>query len=180
MRLTSHIYSRIEFILPIALLFVGCRRAEPPQFSPSAALQSRVNDAETDEDRKLWQNLQKQIEAELAKRFGTPLAPIVFGDPEADRSTLQLGAQVYTFRCQSCHGIDGNGLGRVAGYLNPKPRDYTDATWQASVTDDEIRKTILLGGQAVGKSATMPGQPQLKQQPEVLDGLVKIIRGFAR
>lgn len=72
----------------------------------------------------------------------------------------------------------GNGPG--AENLNPKPRNYTDAKWQASVTDDDLRKTILMGGQAVGKSPMMPGNPQLKDQPEVLDGLVQIIRNFGR
>ena len=82
--------------------------------------------------------------------------------------------------CATCHGGDGTGHGPAAEMLNPKPRDYTDPAWQASVTDDVIRQTILRGGQAMGKSATMPGQPQLKDQPEVLDGLVQIIRGFGK
>jgi cytochrome c553 len=82
--------------------------------------------------------------------------------------------------CAMCHGADGTGNGPAAANLNPKPRNYTDPAWQASVTDDDIKKTILLGGQGVGKSASMPGQPQLKDQPEVLDGLVKIIRGFGK
>jgi cytochrome c553 len=80
--------------------------------------------------------------------------------------------------CAMCHGIDGTGRGPQAENLNPKPRNYTDAAWQASVTDEDLRKTILLGGQAVGKSASMPGNPDLKDKPEVLDELVKIIRGF--
>jgi mono/diheme cytochrome c family protein len=97
-------------------------------------LRSLINDAESDEDRELWRDLQKQIEAELAKRCGTPFSPIVFGDPEADRTTLQLGAQVYAYRCQSCHAVDGNGLGQVAGYLNPKPRDYTKGIFKFTST----------------------------------------------
>jgi mono/diheme cytochrome c family protein len=82
--------------------------------------------------------------------------------------------------CAMCHGVSGAGDGPAAANLNPKPRNYTDPTWQASVTDDQIRKTILEGGQAVGKSPMMPGQPQLKDQPEVLDNLVKMIRGFGK
>ena len=82
--------------------------------------------------------------------------------------------------CATCHGMDGTGNGPAASTLNPKPRNYTDAAWQASVTDDELRKTILKGGGAVGKSMMMPGNPQLEGQPEVLDGLVKIIRGFKK
>ncbi|MBV8762289.1 MAG: c-type cytochrome [Deltaproteobacteria bacterium] len=82
--------------------------------------------------------------------------------------------------CATCHGADGTGNGPAAANLNPKPRNYTDAAWQASVTDEDLRKTILLGGQAVGKSPMMPGQPQLKETPEVLDELIKIIRGFKK
>jgi mono/diheme cytochrome c family protein len=82
--------------------------------------------------------------------------------------------------CATCHGADGTGNGPAAASLNPKPRNYTDAAWQASVTDEDLKKTILLGGQGVGKSPMMPGQPQLKEQPEVLDELIKIIRGFRK
>ena len=81
-------------------------------------------------------------------------------------------------RCVPCHGATGTGDGAAAAALNPKPRNYTDAAWQASVTDEQLKKTILYGGAAVGKSAVMPSQPDLESKPEVLDGLVKIIRGF--
>jgi hypothetical protein len=47
------------------------------------------------------------------------------------------------------------------------------------VTDDQIKKTITGGGASVGKSNLMPAQPDLANKPEVLDGIVKIIRGFA-
>lgn len=82
--------------------------------------------------------------------------------------------------CAACHGHDGKGDGPAAASLNPKPRNYTDAAWQASVTDEQIKNTILLGGAGVGKSPMMPAQPQLKNQPQVLDELVKIIRGFGK
>src|SRR5690349_406638 len=82
-----------------------------------------------------------------------------------------------TFRtiCVSCHGADGKGDGPGAAALNPKPRNYTDVAWQTAVTDDQLRKTILMGGAAVGKSAAMPAQPQLQSKPEVVDALIKII-----
>lgn len=81
--------------------------------------------------------------------------------------------------CSMCHGIGGKGDGQAAQSLNPKPRDYTDAAWQASVTDEQIKTIIMEGGAAVGKSAMMPAQKaQLAGKPEVLDALVKIVRGF--
>lgn len=85
-----------------------------------------------------------------------------------------------TFRtiCVACHGADGKGDGPGAAALNPKPRNYTDVAWQNGVTDEQLKKTILMGGAAVGKSPSMPAQPQLQSKPEVLDALVKIIRDF--
>jgi cytochrome c553 len=80
--------------------------------------------------------------------------------------------------CASCHGASGKGDGAAAAALNPKPRDYTDAAWHASVTDEELAKVIVEGGAAVGKSATMPPSPDLKDKPEVVAEIVKIIRSF--
>jgi hypothetical protein len=91
----------------------------------------------------------------------------------------ELAAAMFRDTCAICHGIGGKGDGQMAQNLNPKPRDYTDPAWQASVTDEQIKTIIMEGGQAVGKSATMPAQKtQLQGKPEVLDGLVRIIRGF--
>ena len=88
--------------------------------------------------------------------------------------------KMFQMMCAVCHGFDGMGHGPGSEMLNPKPRNYTDAAWQASVTDDYLKKVILEGGAAVGKSGAMVGHPELKDQPETLDGLVTIIRGFAK
>jgi mono/diheme cytochrome c family protein len=84
---------------------------------------------------------------------------------------------MFKSRCTPCHGDTGHGDGPGAIALNPKPRNYTDATWQKSVTDEQIRKTILYGGAAVGKSPAMPANPDLDGKPE-LDGLVAVVRNF--
>jgi len=80
--------------------------------------------------------------------------------------------------CAACHGADGKGDGPGAAALEPKPRNYTDKAWQGSVTDEQIEQVITMGGAAVGKSPAMPAQPQLKNKPDVLNELVRIIRGF--
>ncbi len=87
---------------------------------------------------------------------------------------------MYESRCGACHGANGKGDGAGAAALNPKPRNYTDKAWQASVTDEQIRKTIVYGGAAVGKSPVMPASPDLDAKPEVVDGLVAIVRGFGQ
>lgn len=93
-------------------------------------------------------------------------------DPAADARKL------FSTKCIVCHGDHGAGDGPGAAALNPKPRAFGDATWQASVTDDQIKKTIVEGGAAVGKSAAMSANPELADKPDELSALVKIVRDF--
>lgn len=113
---------------------------------------------------------------------GSPNAPTESGprNKKAAGGISERARQMFATVCATCHGVDGSGNGPAAESLPTKPRNYTDAAWQASVTDDEIRKTILLGGQGVGKSPLMPGNPQLQDDTETLDGLVQLIRGFGK
>jgi len=88
--------------------------------------------------------------------------------------------EMFTSRCATCHGPEGRGNGPGALTLNPKPRNYHDKEWQGKVTDEDIKKTVVYGGAAVGKSPIMPASPDLDSKPEVVDGLVKIIRDFGK
>jgi len=81
--------------------------------------------------------------------------------------------------CSMCHGVAGRGDGPAAATLSVQPQNYQLSAWQASVTDEELRAIIVRGGQGVGKSAMMPASPQLADQPELLDDLVRLIRSFA-
>ena len=87
-------------------------------------------------------------------------------------------AWVYWF-APSCHGADGKGSGPAAAALNPKPRDWTNAKWQKSVTDDHIAKVIVEGGQAVGLSPLMAANPDLQGKDAVVAELVKMVRSYA-
>ncbi|HEY2515891.1 MAG TPA: cytochrome c [Polyangiaceae bacterium] len=110
----------------------------------------------------------------------TPAATAVAENAPPENAALGSAAakEMFKARCATCHGNEGKGNGPGAVTLNPKPRNYTDKTWQASVTDDQIRKTIVYGGAAVGKSPMMPASPDLDAKPEVVDGLVRIVRSF--
>lgn len=112
-----------------------------------------------------------------APSSGTPGAKPESGPRGPEMSEAQ---RTFMTVCATCHGADGTGNGPAAESLNPKPRNYTDMAWQASVTDADLKKIILEGGQAVGKSPMMPAQVQLKDRPDVVNELVTIIRGFAR
>jgi len=112
-----------------------------------------------------------------APTSGSPGAKPETGPPAGQLSEAQ---RMFQTVCATCHGIDGTGNGPAAESLTPKPRNYTDKEWQASVTDADLKKIILEGGQAVGKSAMMPAQSQLRDKPDVVNELVMMIRGFAR
>lgn len=92
----------------------------------------------------------------------------------------ELAAQLFEERCAPCHGKGGRGDGPSAVSLNPKPRNYTDPDWQQTVSDDRIARAIILGGKSVGLSEMMPGNPDLAAEPEVVEELIQIIRGFGR
>lgn len=86
----------------------------------------------------------------------------------------------YDTLCSTCHGKNGVGDGAAAAALNPKPRNYTDKAWQKSVTDEQLAKVIVGGGPAGGLSPLMPPNPDLKDKPEVVAGLIQIIRNFGK
>lgn len=86
--------------------------------------------------------------------------------------------RIYGSRCATCHGQSGRGDGGAAMSMQPRPRDYTDAAWQASVTDADLTAIIVAGGAALGKSSMMPPAADLADKPEVVAELVKLIRGF--
>ena len=122
------------------------------------------------------------LAAGCGKKSSSPQAEPATDSPATTAAVSPVAEAQTTFKtiCATCHGESGLGNGPAATALNPKPRNYSDKTWQASVTDDQIKQTILMGGAAVGKSPAMPAQPQLKEKPEVVTEMVKIIRTFGR
>ena len=112
----------------------------------------------------------------------TPHSETVATEPAKSDTApdLKKANELFVSRCVTCHGPEGKGNGPGALTLNPKPRNYHDKEWQARVTDEDIKKTILYGGAAVGKSPIMPASPDLDSKPQLLDGLVSIVRGFGK
>lgn len=93
---------------------------------------------------------------------------------------LSKAREMFTNKCANCHGLHGAVNGISSDSLSPRPHKYTDPAWQLSVTDDQIKEMILRGGVNMGKSPAMPGYPTLRKRPELLDGLVKLIRSFGK
>lgn len=109
--------------------------------------------------------------APAAEPAAAPAEPVAVAAPVASVESVFKG------RCAPCHGDTGKGDGPGGAALTPKARSFADAEWQKTATDDNIKKAILYGGAAIGKSPVMPSQPDLEGKPE-LEGLVKLIRSF--
>jgi len=120
-----------------------------------------------------------EVKPEPAKEAAEPAPPAAVA-ADTGAQAAYAAKTLFQSKCVVCHGSVGIGDGPGAAALNPKPRAFADATWQASVADEQIGNTILMGGPAVGKSPAMPGNPDLQSKPEVVKELVKIVRAFKK
>ena len=109
-----------------------------------------------------------------------PTAPAAAA-PAAAAPTAQAEAEkIFSERCVTCHGANGAGDGPASAGLVPKPRNFQDPAWQQSVSDQHIEQIVQYGGAAVGKSPTMPANPDLTSKPEVVAALRAHVRGLAK
>ncbi len=102
-----------------------------------------------------------------AIRFLGLVLVLVTADLAAQQPDTERGRQVYERWCAACHAVDGAGEGPAAGYMLPRPRDFTRGIYQIRTTpggdiptDDDIMRMINEGM----PGTTMPGwQDQLSR-----------------
>ena len=65
---------------------------------------------------------------------------------------LRHGRKLYARHCQHCHGINGDGDGTTAKYLNPRPRDYrlgifkfTSTNKDTKASRDDLKRILSQG-----------------------------------
>jgi hypothetical protein len=112
----------------------------------------------------------KDNEAEAAKILNVQVTP-------KDRAEAN---EIFSTRCTPCHGAMGMGDGPASKGLTPPPRNFQDASWQASVSNEHVAKIIRFGGAAVGKSPAMPANPDLNDKGAVVAALTGRVRSFGR
>jgi cytochrome c553 len=93
------------------------------------------------------------------------------------RLSMAADAQAnWTKHCASCHGKDGKGqtkAGRMAGV-----KDQTDATYQATLNDDKMFKSIKEGLKEGEKEKMKPFADKLSD--DEIKALVAQVRSFKK
>jgi cytochrome c oxidase cbb3-type subunit I/II len=65
-------------------------------------------------------------------------AALQSSEAEKSHDLLPRGKQVYLRRCVGCHGVNGDGKGAAARFLNPKPRDFTSGIFKFRSTGGDV------------------------------------------
>ncbi len=97
--------------------------------------------------------------------FVIVLSLVKFNLPNAFGNKIDY-KNIYENECQKCHGKDGKGSKRGQSLGVP---NFADAEWQASLTDEQLIKSITNG------KKKMPKQ-EGKLSPEEIKAVVKYIR----
>ncbi len=75
--------------------------------------------------------------------------------------------------CAPCHGETGAGDGRYyPSDLSPSPRDFTDAEFMKSKTDDQVFTAINEGSAAVGRSNRCPPWGRILEDEKIEEMVV--------
>ncbi len=134
------------------LLFAGCGKYDPPQFSLNMVAIAK---------QQLPFDQQQEVSNILDGMFGTPDKPFVLGQGKSiadsetglDPKKLAVAAGpvrsdefgretgLYRRHCGHCHGTTGDGLGPTAMLLNPYPRDYRPGKFKFKATERAAKPT---------------------------------------
>lgn len=151
----------------IAVQLTGCGDATYPEstryrFQPHTVLEG----TDTIKQYTLPDERMPQMDELLQTAFGTPAHPQVkLDEVQNELNELRLtpemmtkGSSLFLVQCAHCHGKEGNGNGKSAFSLNPKPRDFRQGKFKYVSTvrkDDE-------GKPDTGR-ASLPSRADLKR-----------------
>lgn len=133
---------------------------------------------------------QQQIADILTALFGTPDEPFAPAETGLDLDKLRRASGpvhrdaptgspkgLYREHCVHCHGINGDGAGPTAAFLNPYPRDYREGWFKFKSTRLPDRPTVANLMRTLHEGIAGTAMPSFKLMPEIdRDALVEYVR----
>jgi mono/diheme cytochrome c family protein len=104
---------------------------------------------------------------------------ISFACSKAPSGDVAAGKAKFDQNCALCHGPEGKGDGPGSQGLNPKPRNFHDAAYMNTRTDEQLHKVIKDGGAASGFSAVMPPWGTTLNDQDI-NNVIAYIRTFSK
>src|SRR6187401_2963711 len=101
------------------------------------------------------------IACESAARASDEHSEGAKGARRASPEMIAKGQAMYKTTCAPCHGEGGKGDGPAGKIFKPRPQDHTDAKYMDTITDEDMAKTIQMGGVLKGKPS-MPSHPAIR------------------
>ena len=103
----------------------------------------------------------------------TPTGRSVSNDPIRDR-----GRALFTKYCTICHGENGDGTGKFAYLMNPRPRDFTQGNFKLATTRNQIPTEADLV-RTIGRGMPGSAMPPWDHLPRAdLQALARFVRQF--
>jgi mono/diheme cytochrome c family protein len=125
----------------------------------------------------------KQKQLNISKKWGVAKILGVSGYANDGWKSIEIQSELtvaegtYLLNCSKCHGINGDGRGRLAGEFEVRPRNHTNAKYMSKRTDDQLFRTISNGGAVTGFDEAMPPHKTVIQEKEIR-ALVKYLRSL--
>jgi mono/diheme cytochrome c family protein len=70
--------------------------------------------------------------------------------------------------CFKCHGPEGKGNGRLAPFLDPSPRNFTNLEWQKDRADGGLLWIIKNGSEGTGMASMAPSEISVEEAWHVI------------
>ena len=141
------------FVLSLVVL-TGCRESPEMAYVSSAQVQA------------LEPEIQRELRSELRSRVGTFENPELLSRDPRSQIRLEQGQAVYELRCVQCHGTSGDGNGRMAQVLYPRPRDYRRGIFKFTSTPYGLRPARADLIRTIRNGVRGTSMPEFKLLPE--------------
>ena len=90
--------------------------------------------------------------------------------------SLNSSQEVYQNLCMRCHGENGDGKGLISTYLDPYPRNFTDAGFMNSKTDERLTASVKNGVEGT----SMPAWSRVLNDQQIKGVLDYINQNFTK